>query len=265
VSSIAPITSMTRATTLLVPFHQDELLAEGTISLPAGFLVERIEPVLAPGERWQRLLALYRAVAQAASVHTGVGVCPAVVSGDCLVALGTIAAVQRAGLDAALVWFDAHGDVHTRASSTSGYLGGMALRMAMGGDAELLARPLGLRPLGEERVALVGARDLDPAEVAYLAASRIHRLQVEDVRGDLHAPAPLIVHVDVDVIDPGELPGLSFAAPNGPRARAVLDAVRRLRDSGRVVAVDVACPWQPPASPRQSVDRASLLAELVAG
>ena len=56
------------------------------------------------------------------------------VTGDCLATLGTLVGLQRAGLDPSLVWFDAHGDVHTLKSSTSGYLGGMALRMAMGGD-----------------------------------------------------------------------------------------------------------------------------------
>lgn len=136
-----------------------------SIELPDGLQVEVVDPVLAPDRQWDRLLELYRRVAEAvaaesvatrtATAGAAAAPVPAVVSGDCLVALGTVAGVQRAGIDAGLVWFDAHGDVHTMDSSTSGYLGGMALRMALGGDPHALTGPLGLRPLGEDRVVLV--------------------------------------------------------------------------------------------------------------
>ena len=43
--------------------------------------------------------------------------------------LGTIAGLQRAGSDPGIVWLDAHGDVQTPETSTSGYLAGMALRL----------------------------------------------------------------------------------------------------------------------------------------
>jgi arginase family enzyme len=60
-----------------------------------------------------------------------------VVSGDCLVATAALAGAQRTGLDPALIWFDAHGDVHTLETTTSGYLGGLSLRLAMGAHAGL--------------------------------------------------------------------------------------------------------------------------------
>ena len=72
-----------------------------------------------------------------------------------------------------IVWFDAHGDVHTLQTSTSGYPGGMALQLVMGAHPELLGEALGLSPLTSDRAVLVDARDLDPAEVEVLASGQL--------------------------------------------------------------------------------------------
>jgi arginase family enzyme len=56
------------------------------------------------------------------------GAPPVVLSGDCTAAVAVAAGLQRRGVDPAVVWFDAHGDLHTPESSASGYPGGMALR-----------------------------------------------------------------------------------------------------------------------------------------
>ena len=162
-----------------------------------------------------------------------------------------------------MVWFDAHGDVHTLATSTSGYLGGMALRMAMGGDASKLAGPLGIRPLPEDRTILVDARDLDPAEGAYLATSGVRRRAVAEIQAEDLPDGPVILHLDVDVIDPAEVPGLRFPAPGGPSRSAVLEAVRRLVSTDRVSILDVACPWLEPADDDQQRVRRALLTELL--
>jgi len=288
-------------TVLVVPFHQDDRLADACIPLPAG---ERdagggpvdvgpavVDPVLPDGDQWSRLVALHGAVADAVAdalangrrytglrstaeslSRKGFGIgarsTPVVVlSGDCLVALGTLTGAQRTGIDPAIVWVDAHGDVHTLASSTSGYLGGMVLRMAVGGDQDRLTGPLGLRPVAEERVVLVDARDLDPGEVAYLATSRITRTTVEAAAADVVRTlpeGPLVVHLDLDVVDSDELTGLLFPAPRGPRASTVLDAVRRLLATGRVAVLDVACPWHPAADDAEAATRAALLGEVLA-
>ena len=168
-----------------------------------------------------------------------------VVSGDCLVALGVVAGVQRAGIDPAVVWFDAHGDVQTAETTTSGYPGGMSLRILAGYRPPGLAGPAGLRPVAEGRLALVGARDLDPPEVEYLAGAAVRRLEVEEADAATLPRGPLVLHVDLDVIDPSDLPGMAFPAPGGPPASAVLAAVDRVLGTGRVVALSVAATWGP--------------------
>ena len=77
-----------------------------------------------------------------------------VACGDCLTALGTVVGLQAAGEDPAIVWFDAHGDVQTPETTSSGYLAGMALRLLTGYRPELIASRLGLRPVPEDRIAL---------------------------------------------------------------------------------------------------------------
>jgi len=149
-------------------------------------------------------------------------------------------------------------------TSTSGYLAGLALRLALDEQAGRIADPLGLRRLSEQQVVLVDARDLDPAEVAYLSTSEVKRLSVEEVRSQVLPEGPLILHIDVDVIDPHELPGLRFPAASGPSKHAVLRAARQVLATGRVVAVNVACPWNRASRPEDVATRAKLLAELTA-
>jgi arginase len=67
----------------------------------------------------------------------------------------------------------------------------------------------------------------------------------------------------VDVVDPDDLPGLRFPAPDGPPAAEVVAAVRRLLDTGRVAALDVACIWDATPDGRIRQARAGLLAALL--
>ena len=227
---------------LLLPYHQDERLDERSIVLPAGVAPLVVDPELPIAGQWHRLVILYDAFADRVAERVGAGPVRTV-TGDCLAAVGTLAGLQRGGLDPSIVWFDAHGDVHTMESSESGYLGGLALRMVLGGDLTLLGEPLGLQALAEERAVLVDARDLDPAEERYLAGSRVTQTTVDEVSPEVLPAGPVLVHVDVDVIDASELPGLRFPAAGGPTRERVLAAVERLLRSGRVAALDVACPW----------------------
>lgn len=135
-------------------------------------------------------------------------------------------------------------------------------RLALGAHADLLTGPLGLRPLAAERAVLVDARDLDPAEVAYLAGSGPARCAVDALDDTVLPAGPIVLHVDVDVIDAGELRDLRFPAPNGPSSDAVLRAVRRVLATGRVVALDIACPWFPARDERDAVEREALLRAL---
>jgi arginase len=225
-----------------VPYHLDDYLPDLDLPITPARVVTTAMP---PGDVWERLAALYARVATTVTDAIRGNARPVVVSGDCMTSLATITGLQRAGLDPAIVWFDAHGDVQTLETTTSGYLGGLPLRLLTGYRPELIATQLGLRPVAEQQITLVDARDLDPPEVTYLRGARIRRADVANLSSAELPAGPLYVHVDLDVIDPAALPGLRFPAPGGPGPAQVADALRYLLDSGRVAAVGIACTWYP--------------------
>ncbi len=252
-------------TIIVVPYHQDERLADDLLPLPVTgeFLV--LAPDLPDGDIWARLTALHDAAADQIAAALATGEPVTVLSGDCLVAMSVLAGAQRAGGDPGVVWFDAHGDVHTLQTTTSGYLGGLSLRLLLGAHRELLADPLRVRPVREDRAVLVGARDLDPPEADYLRAGAVRMRGVAELDAADLPDGPLILHVDLDVVDPAELPGLLFPAAGGPPASDVVRAVHRVLATGRVTVLDIACPWHPAANLRDQQARIDLLRALIEG
>jgi arginase len=229
-------------TVIGVPYHLDEYLPDLDVPLQAGHTVTA---EFTSDDVWDRLAVLYGAVADAVAGAASRGERPVVLSGDCTTALGTVAGLQRAGSVAGIVWFDAHGDVQTLETTASGYIGGLPLRMLVGYRPELVAARIGLRPVPEQQVLLVGARDLDPPEISYLESAQIRRAGVGGLDGAALPDGPLYLHIDLDVIDCAEVPGLRFPAPGGPGPGLVAGAVERLLDSGQITAVGVACTWRP--------------------
>ncbi|MEU7858824.1 arginase family protein [Nonomuraea sp. NPDC049141] len=98
--------------------------------------------------------------------------------GDCGVELEPVATARRKYGDRLVVlWFDAHGDLNTQASSPSGAFHGMVLRALTGEGPEGLVPEEPIRPW---QIVLAGVRDLDQAEVAFVEASGVRHLGVTD-------------------------------------------------------------------------------------
>ena len=105
-----------------------------------------------------------------------------------------------------MLWLDAHGDFNTPDTSPSGFLGGMCLAGACGRWETGLADPI-----PAERVVLAGVRDLDAGERELLEASEATVVGASSVETLVAARnalegAPVYVHLDLDVIDPEQLP-----------------------------------------------------------
>jgi arginase len=225
---------------ILVSYHLDEHLPR----LDVPYEPDRtVTADLPDGSPWQRMAALYGSAADVVADDVRGGRRPVVMSGDCTTSLATVAGLQRAGVDPAIVWFDGHGDIQTLETTASGYLGGMPLRILTGYRPELISDDLGLRPISDDRVVLVDARDLDPPEAAFLATSAIRRLDVGDLVADVLPDGPLYLHLDFDVVTPDDLPGLLFPAAGGPRIGAVGAAIGRVMAAGQVAAVGIGCTW----------------------
>jgi arginase len=227
---------------ITVPWHLDEHIPD--FPVPAG-TAATINPPLPDGAVPGRVSVLHRAIADAVAGTAR----PLLLSGDCLAGLAVAAGLQRRHPEIAVAWLDAHGDFNTPAITISGYLGGMPVAMLTGRAPELFAGPLGLRPVPEQNIVLADARDLDPAERDALAASRVGRIPA--TAGAFRAALsdfrdlPFYLHVDVDVMDSAEVPGLRFPAGPGPALGDVVNCLTAITESANVVAACLACAWLP--------------------
>ncbi|MGV9775509.1 arginase family protein [Streptosporangium sp. NPDC003464] len=186
------------------------------------------------------------------------------VGGDCGVELGPIAtAARRHGGRLAVVWFDAHGDLNTPASSPSGAFHGMVARTLLGdGPPELVPD----RPLPPERLVLAGVRALDPAERDYVRAAGISHLGVADLAGLVEAVAgtgagAVYVHVDLDVLDPDVFASVGVPEPGGLAPAELVAQVAALAERFEIVGLGVT--EYEPGRPQDKDLLAGLVPELV--
>ncbi len=177
-----------------------------------------------------------------------------VVGGDCGVALPAIAhaAARHPGL--AVVWFDAHADLHSPASSPSGAVAGMALRASF----EPVDLPSG--GVDRARVVLAGAREFDDAEWEFVETSGLRTLSIADL-GDPATAASAVaatgadavyIHVDLDVLDPAVLGGLALPVPFGLSLEQLTAAIAAIRAEVPLVGASIA--GFAPSSPAAAVD-----------
>ncbi len=160
--------------------------------------------------------ALMGAVAAA----VGIGAFPLVVAGNCNSCLGTLPALRPSGLG--IVWFDAHGDFHTRETSISGNLDGMALASATSQFVD------------ESRTMLLGVRDLEAGERERVANSRMRVIPAAEwqdgfVSKNLPQAERVYLHIDMDVIDAAVNPGVNFRKAGGLSLSQVETALRTVR------------------------------------
>jgi len=153
----------------------------------------------------------------AAAIAAADGSLPVILAGNCITSLGALA---RTGI----VWFDAHGDFNTPDTTTSGFLDGTALSAITGGSWRQLALTVpGFKPLTEESVCVVGARDLDPVEKRALRGSGVTMVAATDIESGLQGALDSIsrhadkvhVHIDLDVLDPSVARANTYAVGGG--------------------------------------------------
>ena len=185
-----------------------------------------------------------------------------VLEGDCTHAVGAIGGVARACGAPGVVWFDAHGDLHTYATTSTGFVGGMPYAVALGWDLDDWRAAAGLtQPVRSEAAALIGASDLDPEESAALDAHPIARLGAEKIDADGSTTHALLMpratqadawylHLDVDVAGPDEVPGAMTPAPHWPQRVHLIESIRAAAQTVPLRAVSLAA-YNPAGDPKR--------------
>lgn len=270
------------ATFVVVPLWQGSVsaramsLADGAAAirgdLPAAATVS-VEVPIEAGESLGTGIRRYSAVRrtrerteEALAVLSGTAI---TIGGDCGAALPGVAhAARGAAGELAVLWLDAHPDLNTPDSSPSGGFGGMTLRHIAGEGADGLALH-GESRVPPNRLVLGGVRAIDGEEHRFIEEHGIDVLTVEDlsdptvVIGALEATGAtrVFVHIDLDVLDPSALAGLSYPMPFGVDATTLVALVKAV--VARFPLAGAAITGFAPSTPESAVDDLPTILRLV--
>ncbi len=151
--------------------------------------------------------------------------------------------------DVAIVWIDAHPDINLPYDEYTGYHA-MALTASLGlGDSQLMnllpgkvdaskALVVGLRSWeknGRERQMKLGIKSLSPTEVAANSTKVLDWLKSRGV-------SKVLVHFDLDVLDPNEIIAGVGVEPNGMKIKEVVRLINDISDNYDLVGLTVAEP-----------------------
>jgi len=229
----------------------DELRAAGVETTDTGDLLvphaeERDPDAEQPSEGTAKFLRetadVCTRLADEVAAAVGDGAFPLVLGGDHSIAIGTMRGAGR-DADIGAVWFDAHGDFNTPATSPSGNVHGMPLAAALGigdfADTEWANVP----GLAEENVAIVGLRSLDDTEREEIRDSEVTAYTMSDIdeRGigpvtedalDVATEGTDGIHVslDLDWLDPKEAPGVGTPVRGGVSYREAHSALETVAE-----------------------------------
>jgi arginase len=148
---------------------------------------------------------------------------------------------------------DAHGDMNTPGTSTSGNVHGMPLASLLGPEPAELSRIGGFSPkVLPQHTVLIGIRNLDDREKVIVRDSRVKVFTIKDVdRAGIAAvveealaiagreTAGVHVSFDLDVCDPMIAPGVGTPVKGGLDYREAHMLMEMVADSGLLRALDL--------------------------
>jgi arginase len=201
------------------------------------------------------------------------GALPLIISGDCSVALATIAGVRRYFHKISLVYVDRDADLNTPATTPSGCVDGMVVSHLTGRGAAELVRFWAEPPLVREPdLALFGVDRLDRAEEEVFHRSPIRRYLAVDVQQMGAAAAAqaaidrihgngneFVLHLDVDVI--ADFQATNYPGTTGLRLEEVREALEIFAKQKHLAAIELTA-YNPTKDPDGS--GAKLILDLLA-
>jgi arginase len=239
-----------------------ELIAGlGRTSVDKGNLPTPIRETQEPGDPQKKYIRpiedVCRALYDSCLATLNAGALPLVLGGDHSLAAGSVAAsaewVRRTtAKPLGVIWVDAHGDMNTPQTTTSGNVHGMPLAALLGQEPRELGS-IGPSPAIEpQHTVIVGVRNLDEEEKAPILGSGVHVFTMKDIDREgiarvaeraiaLAAAGTGGIHVsfDLDVCDPTFAPGVGTPVKGGLDYRESHMIMELVADSQRLVALDL--------------------------
>lgn len=199
------------------------------------------------------IVPMGRRVAGAVATSVQGGRFPLVLGGDHSLSIGSIRGAAK-HKKLGVIWVDAHADFNTPETTPSGNIHGMPLAALCGlGDPRLVSLWGETPPvLDPRRVAVIGARDLDPGEKQNLrsAGVMVQSMEQIDRLGMVNALEQAIEQVsqdvdgiylsfDMDALDPRHAPGVGTPVPGGLTFREAHLACEVIAETGKLVGMDM--------------------------
>ena len=201
----------------------ERLVELGIASEDRGNVYTRVRETMDPGDEKARFLTEIRETCEriAEQVRSAAesGSLPLVLGGDHSVAIGTIGGLASLHGPGGVLWFDAHADFNTPETTPSGAVHGMPLAAALGrAGVGFESNSWPLPALDPERVALIGARSIDPGERDALREAGVAVFTISDV--DRRGVEPVLKEALERVSGAPLRPCLGRPRPRGPGRRA---------------------------------------------
>jgi arginase len=199
------------------------------------------------------IIPMGRRIAGAVATSIQGGRFPLVLGGDHSLSVGSIRGAAK-HKKIGVIWVDAHADFNTAETTPSGNIHGMPLAALCGlGDPRLVSLWDETPPvLDPERVAIIGARDLDPGEkqnlrdagVMVQSMEQIDRLgmvsvlekAIERVSRDVDG---IYLSFDMDALDPRHAPGVGTPVPGGLTFREAHLACEVIAETDMLIGMDM--------------------------
>ena len=199
------------------------------------------------------IVPMARRTAGAVATSIQGGRFPLVLGGDHSIAIGSIhGAAKHKKLG--VIWVDAHADFNTPETTPSGNIHGMPLAALCGlGDPRLTSlwdEPV--PAVDPRRVAIIGARDLDPGEKRSLSEAGVMVMGMEQIDrlGMVAAIEKAVARVsrevdgiylsfDMDALDPRHAPGVGTAVTGGLTYREAHLVCEMVAETGKLTGMDL--------------------------
>lgn len=168
--------------------------------------------------------------------------------------------------DVAMIWIDAHPDITLPGDIYSGYHA-MAVTACMGlGDNKIVSELPAKIP--SSKIIFVGIRDWERDEIKIRQQQYgIKHLTPEDIRANSNAihewlkscgASKVVIHFDLDVLDPAEIIAAVGVVPNGMKIEEVVKVINDISKEKEIVGLTVA-----EAMPRTAMRIKNMLNQLM--
>lgn len=181
---------------------------------------------------------------------------PVFIGGDHSISLGTVPGIARhaarTGRPLFVLWLDAHPDLHSPDTTTSGNLHGLPVGYFTGQSGFEGVFPKLDALVDPENTCFLGLRSVDPVEKTRLRDQGFHAhdMRAIDESGVAALLSPFLsrvreangmlhVSLDVDFLDPEIAPAVGTTVPGGATFREAHLIMELLHDSGLVTSLDL--------------------------